>query len=65
MERYCVELERQMKVFANKDLAVWQRKYMRNKFKFLGVPASDRNFVIKDFLKKNGLPDENNFENYL
>ena len=62
MERYCVELERQMKVFANKDLAVWQRKYMRNKFKFLGVPASDRNFVIKDFLKKKGLPNENNFE---
>ncbi len=62
MERYCVELERQMKAFANKDLAVWQRKYMRNKFKFLGVPASDRNFVIKDFLKKKGLPNENNFE---
>jgi len=44
----------------NPKIAISQEKYMRNKFKFLGIPAPKRKEIQKPFLKQNLLlPKEN------
>lgn len=43
---------------ANPERAVPMSKYMKNRFPFLGIPTPQRNEIIKQFFKENGLPSQ-------
>lgn len=63
-QRYAVEyLAPLIEAFehaADSERAVQMSKYMKNRFPFWGIPTPERNAMVKQFLKKNGWPSEEN-----
>ena len=49
-----------IKVFennANKENAIWMKKYMRNKFEYYGIQTPQRKELAMTFFRKNGMPE--------
>jgi len=47
------------------DYAGWSKKYLRNQFEFLGIRAPIRRNLIKQVLRANGLPEEDELKNII
>lgn len=48
-------MENKLFLFRDKEYAIFMNKYMKNKFKFIGVPAPKRQEIQKDIFEKVGL----------
>ena len=59
---YIKELRHKMEEAKDPLYAIPMRKYMKNKFEFLGIKSPSRKLILKDFLKDCGLPSENDVE---
>ncbi len=60
---YILPLETEFKKHANPENAVQMRKYMKDKFKFLGINSPLRREIYGQFKKQYGLiPEENKTE---
>ena len=57
MLTFTQELREKLELLASQEVAIQQKKYMRNKFEFLGVKSPERRLVLKEFLKKIKLPE--------
>ena len=55
-------LESEFKENANKQLAIKQEAYMRNRFTTFGIKTDDRRVIQKPFLVKTFLPEKNQLE---
>lgn len=49
-------LRKSLELLANSEIALQQKKYMRDKFDFLGVKSPERKLVLKAFLKQVSMP---------
>ncbi len=63
MNKFITSLEQEFKQNANPHIAFEQKRYMKNKFEFLGIQTPVRKKIQKPFLVKKYLPKrENAFE---
>lgn len=46
----------------DEEYAAWSKKYVRNKFDFLGIRTPIRRRLINQFIKENGLPSKDNLK---
>jgi 3-methyladenine DNA glycosylase AlkD len=58
MEKYLLPLYEKMNEASNSEKAIGAKQYMKNQFEFMGVDAVKRREIIKEFLKKYGLPEK-------
>jgi 3-methyladenine DNA glycosylase AlkD len=59
MHKYLEPLVNDFESGRNMENAFWMKKYMKDQFEFYGMKTPERRIMIKSFLKKYGLPGEN------
>jgi 3-methyladenine DNA glycosylase AlkD len=57
MDAYLQSLQNLYQQYANPINAVPMKKYMRDKFEFLGIKTPESNALFKQFIRENGLPE--------
>ena len=60
MNPYIESLRAKLQSASDASIAVKQKKYMRNKFEFAGLPSPQLQQVIRDFLAEHGMPPHEN-----
>lgn len=56
---YVQRLQSKFSVYKNTENAPFMKKYMRDRFEFLGIKSVQRRKILQDFIKEQGkLPDE-------
>ncbi len=55
---YFTPLLKELEKYSDKKRALGAKKYMRNQFEFLGVPAIIRNKLINNFIRSYGFPND-------
>lgn len=55
-EAYTTELYRLLDLHANEANAAPMKRYMKNRFEFLGIKTPDRRTLTRQFIQKHGLP---------
>lgn len=58
--KYVEELEKIFREKSNPELSPAMEKYMKDKFKFLGIKTPDRKLIFREFIKKYGYPKREN-----
>ncbi|KPL58192.1 DNA alkylation repair protein [Rossellomorea vietnamensis] len=58
---YAVKLIARLKDHQNSDNREAMEAYMRNQFEFFGIRTPERTLLLRDFLKENGKPDNEEF----
>lgn len=61
--KFLGDLQRFMMQHKNELNAVPMKKYMKDHFDFLGIKSPERKTFIREFLKENGLPSREHYEN--
>ncbi len=59
---YCSKLDEMLRAKGNPVFAAGMKKYMRNKFEFYGIPATQRREVFRSFIRENGWPPPDRLE---
>lgn len=57
-ETYLAPLRLDLETHSNPNIAPDQARYMRNLFPFYGLEAPRRMAIFREFIRKNGLPDD-------
>ena len=65
MDKYLNDLILEFRKNTNKEVAEGQKKYMRNKFEFLGIKAPLKNEILKAHYKEFGKPDKSKMNDYV
>ncbi|MDP2236071.1 MAG: DNA alkylation repair protein [Bacteroidales bacterium] len=58
---YMKNLEDQLRMQGNSDIALGAKAYLRNQFEFFGVKAPERRNILAEFIKSYGLPKQTDF----
>ncbi len=56
MSDYVQNLRTAFDTCANQEIAIQQKKYMRNQFEFFGIKAPEQTIIRREFFKNYGLP---------
>ena len=62
MHTYLLPLKEQFEKNRNEALAIRMKQYMKDQYAYFGIPSPLRREILRDFLKTNGLPKENDLE---
>ncbi|MBO9130665.1 DNA alkylation repair protein [Bacillus sp. 165] len=62
MHLYVQALQAQFEPHRNAEKAAPMEKYMKNHFPFLGISMPERTILLREFLKENGKPDNEELE---
>ncbi|PIC63837.1 DNA alkylation repair protein [Sporosarcina sp. P13] len=65
LKPYIQELVHIFSEHADEDYAVWSKNYVRNQFDFLGIRTPIRRKLIKQFIKENGLPQNDKLKDII
>ena len=58
MDQYIRKLRDYLEPSSNPSDAIPMKKYMKNRFEYLGIRSPLRNALLSEFIKENGLPDK-------
>lgn len=64
-DKYLSALINEFQKKSNEEIAKGQKKYMRNKFEFLGIKTPLKNEILKAHYKKFGYPEKSKMNNYV
>jgi len=57
MHPYIIPLSKSFEANKNEENAFFMKKYMKGQYEYFGIKSPERREIMKDFLKKHGLPD--------
>ena len=61
--KYLVDLQKLFHAHSNKENAEAMKKYMKDRFEFIGIKSSDRRVLIKKYVQEHGWPLRDQVEN--
>ncbi len=57
---YLEKIEEQLQKYRNPNNAIAMKKYMKNRFEFLGIKTPERRLALRQVIRENGYPNKTN-----